>query len=246
MKNIIVVFSLVFSSSALSEVSKIENFTPAYSGLEYFDFDNYSILFDKKKDEPVLAISSIKPNLKDNPVYTRSHLSKHNKTKTVQTRQKQAMKLSMDFSHLSSVYNTAHSPEQVLQGNADVNRVAMPSFFNRNGLWKLSENFAYEKSLDVGELIDLSGVVDYKEERYFYKVLVSEYSNGTIAFLFNENSKSIDLNGHITSVDCINSLTGFELLDTDVFDDIRSDKAYSLNVWALGDGNYERSQCEKI
>ncbi len=245
-KNIIALCGVLFSSTALSGPQDIDDYIPEIIGTTSFEFDNYSVWFDKGKGEPVLAITNLKPKLKNNPVYTRSHLSKFNKTDDAQVRHDKAIQLAKDYSHLSSVYNSAHSQEQVLQGNADVNRIAMPPFFNRSGLWKLSENFAYKKSVEIGELFDLSGVVDHKDKRYFYKVLVSQYSNSTIAFIFDEMSKDTSLMNHITSVDCINSITGYELLKADVFDDIRSDQAYSLDVWSLGDGNYNEGHCEKL
>lgn len=244
MKKFLSMCCVLFPLSALSTPPSIESFIPDTGGLTPYHFDNYSVLFDDEKKEPAVAVSLIRSKLKMNPVFTRSYLSKYNKVDSVEQRRQAAASSMMDFAHLSSVYNTSHSPEQVLQGNADVNRIAMPKSFNRYGLWKLSEDYSYQKSLRFGDIVDLSGVIYRGSERYFYKVLVSRYTHSTIAFLFNANSHSRVLEEHITTVDCINYLSNHNILAQEVFDDIRSDKAYSIDIWALGDGEYERAQCE--
>ncbi len=130
----------------------------------------------------------------------------------------------------------------------------LPSF-NRDsyphaGAWAALEEMEQQQVLRRGDINVIAGPVYTKPVQYmnkgipipshFFKVLYSPKLLAVAAFLVPHSGSSGEpISSYLTSVDCVESLTGLDLLSAlpdDIENDIENKRAISLKYWSMRDG----------
>lgn len=159
-----------------------------------------------------------------------------------------------DVGYLVAPYLFLTSSDQAVQGFTVANALPIPKKTWRGNFNKASFNIdkiEREMFSDKGHVVAVYGVISNKESgdpTHIYRVYYQPQYQLSIAFLL---PLSLDIstspNELITSIDCIESLAGVELLpylDKGTQSDIKNKKALNTELWARKDGNGELSLCD--
>ena len=113
--------------------------------------------------------------------------------------------------------------------------------------WAVTRNGIYVVSGPVYEtVIDVVGN-GIQVPSHFYKVIYDPEYMASIAFLVPHAKKpAARLPGYVTTIDCIESLTGLDFLgslDDDDEADVENGTAYNFDYWSMRDGNTKPASC---
>jgi DNA/RNA endonuclease G (NUC1) len=156
-----------------------------------------------------------------------------------------------DYGHLIRYQGTDTDYQQRKLFSAEINRIGMRRWFNRTGWWAMTERYEHEQVLERGDITVIAGVITRQGmPAQFYKVYAQRDIGAVIAFLFDAQDEVEEplLQNRIVSLSCIERKAGIKLLaGLDNYDDVRGDKAFSLDFWTQGDQHEERGselECE--
>lgn len=167
-----------------------------------------------------------------------------------------------DRGHLAPAASMDFSYEAMKESFLLSNMVPQKAGFNRYGFgkygaWGALEDYVRTWAIRRGEIYVVTGPV-YEEvidvigdgievPSHFFKVIYDPEYKASIAFLIPHIEDTAPrLIDYITSIDCIESLTGLDLLsavdDVDE-DDIENGVAYDFQYWSMRDGFTDAGSC---
>jgi endonuclease G, mitochondrial len=169
-----------------------------------------------------------------------------------------------DRGHLAPPQLMSYSFESMKEAYLLTNIVPQKAGFNRYGYtkygaWGALENYEHSWALKRGELYVYSGPVYQSSVKtqsglevptHFFKILFDPEYSATIAFLIpHDENTAPQLKAYITSIDCIEEITGFDFfskIDSKDQHDIENEKAYELAFWSMKDGNSDKRKCDEL
>jgi endonuclease G, mitochondrial len=129
--------------------------------------------------------------------------------------------------------------------------------FDRYGAWGALENYVRNWAVSRNEIYVISGpvyqsVIDVigngiEVPSHFYKIVFDPEYRASIAFLIPHiEDTAVRLPDYVTTIDCIESLTGLDFLKSingDDEADIENGLAYDFDHWSMRDGKTIQATC---
>ncbi|MFA0809426.1 DNA/RNA non-specific endonuclease [Microbulbifer epialgicus] len=167
-----------------------------------------------------------------------------------------------DRGHLAPAASMDFSYAAMKESFLLTNIVPQKPGFNRYdlgkyGVWGALEDYVRKWAIRRGEVFVVTGPV-YKETidiigdgievpSHYFKIIYDAEYKASIAFLIpHVENTAVRLPKYITSIDCIESLTGLDVLnainDADE-NDIENGVAYDFQYWSMRDGDADEGSC---
>lgn len=228
--------------------------------------DGYSAGYDYSKKAPLwvaynLTVSSV---FSDAAKRTNRFFADKDIPKEYRAYNSDFKKSGYDRGHLAPAATIDYSRKALDETFLLSNIVPQLPGFNRDGwgykgAWGALEHKVRSMVVKIGEVNVITGPIYSKSESktvgnsvpvptHFYKLIIDPEYNSVISFVLpHVSNSSNELPNYITSVDCIESMTGLDFLSElpdNIENDVENGKAKGFNLWAMQDGNSNQAGCE--